>query len=241
VNSEPARLTLSEKARLIVQAGIIGIPVIGPSLEKLCFGGVEELRLRRVEATLREIGEALERDGKRHKIDDNEDFAGILESVLPRLGRATSEGRRAAFRKLLLNATQLAPGDLKWTEAELAVRMLDSVNEVGLSLIAALHCLLDETRHTRFSIFLIQDDQYILSGKHADEIRPDLDFDGKTYPMARFDYHDSVARFWVEELERLKLITCKSYEAVEIVGVSLTHRAGLLIEWALADGIRRWY
>jgi hypothetical protein len=230
---------INDKAVIAFKAGLIGIPVIGPSLEKLCFGAVDELRMRRVEATLQKIGEALGRDGRDHKIKDNEDFASFLENVVPKLARATSEDKRVAFRNLLLNATQLPSGDLKWTEADLAIRLLDSVNEVGLSLLSALFSIRQATSQTRQSIFLMQDEQLIIPENMADKYREHCIEDGIN-PILKFSYHDSVAKFWIEELERLKMIRFGLFEVVEYQHVCLTHRAGLLIEWTLGDGRRLW-
>ena len=238
--SQETRLSLKDYGINVIQASLLSIPIVGASLEMLVFGAIAELRMKRVEETLREVGFALQEMKAEAHVQNNEDFANLLEGVIPGLGRSCSEEKRVAFRNLLINATQLMPGDPKWTEAELATSFINSVNEVGLSIIASLNSLGSQTRGTSYSIFLMQDEQFIVDSQHADLCRTSYDFDKDGRPFARFAFHDAVARYWIEELKHLGMVTYASRETVEYCDVRLTSNSGLLIEWALDQGERLW-
>ena len=169
----PARLTLGDHARNTFLAGLIGVPVIGPSLEKLCFGALDELRMRRIEATLAEVSESMEREGKSHRIDDNEEFAALQESVTPGPSRATSEQKRVAFRNLLLNVMQLPPGDPGWIDVEVVIRLLDQVNEVGHSFLASFYLIKMDAPKSTISVDFKDDVQTAKYHDHQ-RVRPPL-------------------------------------------------------------------
>lgn len=240
VSNQESRLTIKDHTLNAFQASLLAIPVFGASLEKLLFGSLSDLRMRRVEDTLREVGIALQEMRAEVCIGGNEDFANLLEVVAPKLGRSISEEKRIAFRNLLLNATQLLPGDVKWTEAELATRLLESVNEVGMSLITSIHSIRSNTRRLHCSIFLMQDEQFVVADHHAEFFRTSFDFDRDDHPIARLQFHDAVARFWIEELYRQNLLTYSSCDVLEYRDVRMTSSAGLLIEWTLGQGERLW-
>ena len=98
---------------------------------------MNDLRLKRVEHTLTEIGEAVHRTGVRARVD-TEEFANLLERVLPAVSRAVSEERRAALRNLLINATTVESGSPEWDAANLAARLIEEIETPGLAILAAL-------------------------------------------------------------------------------------------------------
>ena len=113
-----AKLTSGDYAHNVLQAAIQAVPYIGGSLSQFIFGPLTELRFKRIEQTLTEVAEALEIKGVVSSVA-NEDFAALLESVLPDLGRSTNEERRQRYRDLLIKSAQLQHGSVLWQDATL--------------------------------------------------------------------------------------------------------------------------
>ena len=107
------RLGVSGYSAITFQAMLRAVPVIGSSLEHFLFGPASELRLRRLDRTLKEVAEELRARGASPRVD-TEEFARLLEGVLPRLSRATNEDVRMRLRDLLLNATALPAASPRW-------------------------------------------------------------------------------------------------------------------------------
>lgn len=120
------------------QAILKSIPYFGSSLEQFIFGPLNELRMRRIEATLREVAEILRQKEISNYYVDSEEFVNLLESVAPSLSRSTNENRRQRFRDLLLNAAQISPEDPQWDEATLASKILENIDDPGLVILAAM-------------------------------------------------------------------------------------------------------
>src|SRR5579885_1318772 len=120
------------------RAGLQLIPNVGGAIDRLMFGSLDDLRSKRMEDTLKEIGVKLEELGLDHYIDNNEDFGNLLQDVAPPLSRSSNEDRRRRFRDLILNATQIPAGDVRWEEVHFASKLLDSIDAPGLAILAAL-------------------------------------------------------------------------------------------------------
>lgn len=127
---------LKDHAINAFQASLLAIPVVGSSLEKLLFGTLNEKRSRRVERTLEEIAKKVEELGAEPRIDENEDLANLLESLLPQTAKATSETRRERLRDLIFNAITLPSGDPRWSEAKMAAELVEGIDDLGLLVIS---------------------------------------------------------------------------------------------------------
>jgi hypothetical protein len=121
-----------------LQAALIAIPGVGGALERLLFGSLAELRMQRVEQTLGEVGQKLDELRAEIHVEGNEDFANLLEDLLPPLGRTTVEEMRVRFRDLLINAAQIPKGDSGWEEARLAWGLLKEIDSSSMTILVLL-------------------------------------------------------------------------------------------------------
>jgi hypothetical protein len=121
------------------QAGLLAVPVVGSSLERLLFGTIAEMRSKRVLRTLEEICKKLEEKEAVSQVDDNEDLANFLEKVLPQTARATNENKRKRFRDLVFKAIQVPSGDEAWSGANIAANLLEQIDDVGIELLSYFH------------------------------------------------------------------------------------------------------
>jgi hypothetical protein len=121
-----------------LQAALIAVPGVGGALERLLFGSLAELRMRRVEQTLEEVGQKLDEIRAEIHVEENEDFANLLEDILPPLGRMTVEEMRVRFRDLLINSAQIPKGDVRWEEARLAWRLLKEIDFSSVTILVLL-------------------------------------------------------------------------------------------------------
>jgi hypothetical protein len=129
-------LTIKDHAVNVAQGLLKGVPHVGASLEHFVFGPLQELRMRRIETTLGEVANALGPVGALRLAQER--FVTLLESITPSLSRSTDETKRACFRDLLRNAGELDQKDPKWSEAELAARLLDELESPALAILAAI-------------------------------------------------------------------------------------------------------
>ncbi len=136
-NLPNVRFTRKDIARNTAQSLLKAVPWIGEALSQFIFGSLEDLRMKRVERTLAEIGEAIHSGGVKARID-TEEFANLLEKVLPHVSRSVSEERRAILRNLLINASHVEPESPKWDEANLAAQLIAEIDTPGLAVLAAL-------------------------------------------------------------------------------------------------------
>ena len=137
LDKKVSQLSRRDEAENFVQGLIKSIPVVGGTLDQFYFGRLDKLRWKRLQATLTEIVEILERIEASYSLD-NEDFANLLESVIPPLIRSTNEDKRQCLRDLLLNAAQIPAGDPAWDEAKLAANLLDQIDPPGLAILAVI-------------------------------------------------------------------------------------------------------
>src|SRR5438552_18134957 len=86
-----ARPTTGDRNLNAFRAGLQLIPTVGAALDKLMFGVLDDLRSKRLEETLKEIGEKLEALGLESQVDENEDFGNLLQDVAPPLSRSCNE------------------------------------------------------------------------------------------------------------------------------------------------------
>jgi hypothetical protein len=114
------------------------IPSVGPALDKLMFGLMDDLRSKRFQATIKEIGEKVEALGLENQVDENEDFGNLVRDVAPPLSRSANEDRRRRFRELILNPTQIPKGDARWEELYFASKLLDSIGAPGPAILSNL-------------------------------------------------------------------------------------------------------
>ena len=113
------------------RAGLKLIPHIGGALDELVFGQVEEARWDRLNQTLSELGESMQRLEISADAVKKEDFAQLLEVVAPAAGRTTSEQKRSLLRDLLLNAVPLGDGDAEWESARMAAELIVALEAPG--------------------------------------------------------------------------------------------------------------
>jgi hypothetical protein len=96
-----------------------------------------ELRFKRIEKTLSEVATALQADGVASMMS-SEDFATLLESVLPEISRSTNEDRRERYRDLLIKSARLEPGSDLRQDASLYAGLLREIDPPGLTVLGAL-------------------------------------------------------------------------------------------------------
>jgi hypothetical protein len=234
MNDRQDRITLSVKDRDLnaFRAGLSLIPSIGSAIEKLMFGAVDELRWRRFEQTLGEVGAKLELLDSSHRVEDNEDFANFLQDVAPPLSRSTNEDRRRRFRDLILSATQIPSGDARWEEVYTVSRLLDSIGGPGLSVLATV------SRCSNRLVYIYSTPTpYIYDGtpdgKPEEYAKLFQDY-GKPYHLLGYQWN--VIEEWVYRLREMRLVGTQSSDARGgFGGVQLTGLGQLLIRWAVSD------
>lgn len=220
-----------------VQSAICAIPGIGGALEKLLFGAVAELRMQRVERTLNEMSEKLDELRAENHIEENEDFANLLEDILPPLSRATEESKRLRFRALLVKAAQLPVADPQWDDVRIATHFLKEVSGPGLEMLAALHRAY--TRYPRAehcTVSFGDEGTTITMFRHWN---PSMGRDDPCKETFTAKARHIVAEQGFESLAGLGLI---DYDGEGVLwndmwrkGVVITHAGKFLIDWVLAD------
>lgn len=244
------KLAAKDHALTALQAGLLAIPVYGASLEKLLFGGAAEVRMRRVEETLAEVCEKLVEQGKAANIEGNEEFANLMEEVLPPLGKATIESKRARFRDLLFNAMQLPPNDKSWEAASLAASTLANLNGTAMEILAGIHlvsqsdqpyqyrsrpCVINMggLRHRKklgYYLALQQESQ-------------SFSLDAPECPKSTFfDLSESepvIIRETLNKMTSLGILKFKAERNFLHHGIVLTDLGQLLIRWAISDAFEQ--
>jgi hypothetical protein len=212
-------LTREDLTHNTMQAFLKAIPVIGESLNQFIYGAFADLRMKRMEQTLREIGEALRNGGR----VDTEEFVNLLEKTLPIIPRAASERKRRFFRDLLINAAKNEPDSPRWADADLAADLISEIDPPGLAILAALgHC--QQTR------------QYV-----EREPTPRVyDEENQTNAAGRFyeiGYGWPVVEEWVWRLKEKRLIGLGSAASGGgFGGVYLTALGRFVVEWGMVAG-----
>lgn len=225
-STEPARedLDLSPKDHAVnaTRAILKAVPWVGSSLEQFMFGPLTELRMRRIEKTLTEIGQTLKRENIPPSVD-NEDFANLLEVVAPALSKATNEDRRQRFRDLLLNASQTRAGDASWEEAKLASDLLSKIDPPGLAILAAIARSASQSFLSLMSLPKPQVFEGAFDPRH-----PQLHHE--------LGYEWPVVEEWARRIRTMRLIDWGEHMASVGYGrVQLTDLGKLLVRWIVRD------
>lgn len=152
------KLKLADHALNTFQAGLLAVPHVGSALEKLLFGAVQEKRLRRVEETLKEVGEKLAAAGIDPPIEGNESLADFMENVIPHAAKATGESKRQRFRDLIFNAIQLPDRDPEWEDVAFVTSLLTQVDDVGLEILSCIYSFMNEQPSNVFALSYRGDD-----------------------------------------------------------------------------------
>lgn len=216
-----AKLTKSDVAANTAQALIKAIPAFGDALEQFIFGPLVELRWKRVERTLAELAEALH---KTHIVGlTTEEFVNLLESVMPKIGRAVNEERRLRFRDLLINAAKLEPGSSAWEEANLTAELIDTIEGPGLAIIAALgKCKSERNTITSRPTSAVYDGE-------AEIVNP-------KGPCFRIAYEWPIVEEWARRIQEKRIIGFMSVDARGgFGGVYLTELGKFFVRWAIKN------
>jgi len=204
------------------QAILKGIPYIGGSLEQFIFGPLNELRMRRIESTLQEIAETLQQRGLTPYVD-NEYFVNLLEVVVPSLSRSINEDRRHRLRDLLLNAAHTPPNDSNWEEANLAFKLLESIDGPGLAILAGI------SKSSSDSVSLV-------SKPTCQVFDGDFDFKNPQGPHHILPYEWPVIEEWARRLNEMRLIGYGSHDARGGFGhVYIRELGKMLVKWTVSE------
>jgi hypothetical protein len=211
-----------------VRVAIQLIPSVGGALDRLIFGLLDDMRMRRFEETLKEIGERIEELGLDHHVDDNEDFGNLLQDIAPPLSRSSNEDRRRRFRDLILNAAQLQPGDNRWEEVYFASNLLNSIGAPGLAIMA----ILSRCKNERVQVFS-RPCPYV---HDAEDDLINHDWTKIAEPHFAIHYDWTVVEEWVRRLTEMRLIWLKGSDARGgFSNVQLTELGQLLVRWSVSD------
>ncbi len=212
------QLDNKDKALIGFQGALMGVPYLGSSLAHFIFGPLAELRIKRIEKTLSELAEMVGEE--KAKTVDNEQFANLLESLIPSLSRAVDEEKRQRFRDLLANAAELSSESTGWDEAHLASTLLSEIETPGLAILAGLHNLATENPVT------------LTSRPTPQIIQGEFDYDNPREPQYVLPYEWPVVEYWARWLRERRLITYSSHDARGGFGsVALVELGSFLVKW----------
>jgi len=216
-------LNPNEELLNVGQAIIKSIPWIGTALDQMIFGRLAELRLQRIEKTLREIGEAL---GDSKNFVDSEEYANLLEVVLPKLARATGEAKRERFRSLLLNAAAQDPAGQEWAATSLAADLVAELDDPALFVLARLF-VFDNSKDVDFvslpSPQLVYSESF--DWQSPDQLTPAIPY---AWP---------VLEEWMWRLKERRILTFKSHDARGgFGGIEFTALGQTVIAWIVDEG-----
>lgn len=222
--SMSTELTRKEETVNAVRAILRGVPYVGGSLDQFIFGRLDELRIKRFEATLNEIAERLN-ESKRTSHVNSEQFVNLLESVAQNLVRATEAAKRERFRDLLLNAATLPPGSAEWEKAKLAGQLLSELEAPALAVIAAVSGYREAHPPSVVSIPKVQ------------VVNPDtFSWDSPSLGFLHIDYDWAVIEEWVRRSREKRLIEFGSHDVRgEFRGVYLPQLGKMLVEWTVGE------
>jgi hypothetical protein len=216
------KLTAKNRAAVTFQALLKGIPYIGDTLEHFIFGPLAELRMKRIERTLTELGEAIRSEGSRARID-TEEFVNLFEKVLPQINRSVNEKRRVLLRNLLINASFSEPGSPEWDEANLAAELVAEIDTPGLEVIAALSKCREQN-----NFMSSQPSPRIYDG--GTEFGKPTD----TYYLVNYDW--PIVEEWILRLREKRLLWSQTHDARGgFGGLQLTDLGRCLVKWAMSS------
>ena len=200
MSDEPEEtLSGKEKTMIGVQGVLLAVPYLGSSLNHFLSGPRNDLQLKRIEKTLAEV--AAQVGEEKSKAAANENFANLLETVLPDLSRAVEDEKRQRFRDLLSNAAELPEGSTEWEEAALAAALLRDIDTPGLAILAAV-ANLDEGETAT------------LTSKPVSQLaRGDFDYDNPGDPQQAIPYQWTVVEYWARWLQEKRLLRWQTHDA----------------------------
>jgi hypothetical protein len=226
-------IDVRDRNKNAVRAGLHLIPYIGQTLDRLIFGNLEELRWRRVEATLRELADTMKVRNIPAEAVATEHFVNLLEKIAPALGRATHEDKRQRFRDLLLNATQIHDSDWQWQEADLAARLLTVIEAPGLALIASIFPIAPEIEAHRRSpawFYLDYEDDWRRAPTLV-SLAPAIGFNETWDTPLPYPY--VLLSEWVERLARRRVFETGENDGGTLKGFRLTDLGRSFAQWAI--------
>lgn len=214
---------------VVGRAILRAIPYVGPPLEEILWGPARETRQKRFEEDVREVLRQLKERAGLDEPRDRDNFVNLAEDIGPALARSTESNRREYFRRLLLNAGQLPPGDSNWHEASLAGKLLGDIEPPGLAILAGL------ARSTMI--------ESVLTLAARCSIQPgDV---GPNRPLGEaivLPYSAPVIEEWARRLRDMRLLDWGSSMTSQVpdgvnghAGVRLTALGQLLVRWAISD------
>ena len=213
------------------QALLKGIPYIGEALHQFIFGPGAELRLRRIENTLHEIGERLEISGVVSTVD-TEEYVSLLERLVPEIARATAEDSRERFRDLLFNAATIPAGSTEWRGVELAGELLSEIDAPGLAILAVLGRCPEAHLPTTNPVPNVQ----LVSRPVPQVVVGMFDFNNPGELQHTIGYDWPIVEECTHRLHEKRLITFSSVDARGGFGnIHLSTLGQLLVRWSLAD------
>lgn len=217
-------LTIKDHAVNVAQGLLKGVPYVGASLEHFVFGPLQELRMRRIETTLGEVANALGPEGAARLTQER--FVTLLESTTPSLSRSTDEAKRACFRDLLRSAGELEQGDPKWSEADLAARLLEELESPALVILAAIARCAAPRSNT-----------LTLTSRPTSQVfEGEFNHDNPGGPQHAIPYDWIVVEYWARILKSRQLIWYGSHDARGGFGdVGLAALGDFLIRWTIRE------
>ena len=221
-------LSTTDHVGNVIRAGIKGVPWIGSTLDQLLFGVGDELRWKRIESTLKELGEKMEERQIPPESILNSDFEDLLRRVSGELGQSTNEDKRKRFRDLLLNVAPIPSGDNEWESARLASELLKQIDAPGLAIMAAAAsegAFVDSEK--KIAIL-----RYPKPQVWPENITNTNGYDQKeVYKLIPYDW--AVIEVWLLKLHDLKLISGQMGMNKAWTNFMLTTRGTFLSQWTI--------
>jgi len=221
MSDEPElELSKEDKNRIALEGALMAVPYVGSSLVHFITGPLIERRFKRIENTLHEVTTGL--GDVKSLAAVNENFANLLETVIPDLSRAVEDEKRQRFRDLLSNAVELPEGSTEWEEAALAAALLRDIGTPGLAILAALSKLDDGETAT------------LTSSPVSQLVRGAFDYDNPGEPQQVIPYQWPVVEYWARWLRENRLIRYASHDARGGFGdVAVAELGTFLLRWVL--------
>lgn len=117
-----------------LRASVQAIPYIGGSLDTLLSGRAAQIHLERVEKFINELAHRLTDVESAAANLNDEAFVDLMLSTFEAVARTRSDQKRSRFAEIITN--QVAKPTL-WEEPENAVRLLSSLEDIHIEIIAA--------------------------------------------------------------------------------------------------------
>jgi hypothetical protein len=228
--STAVELTRRDHVANVSRALLSGLPYIGPSLDRLIFGGMDELRWKRVERMLADLDASLKAREIPPGAVEREEFGDLLERVVPRVYRAESEEKQRRFRELLLRSAALPSGDSEWESARLASELLDQLEAPGITILGALADVASRGEAQIRWWVLASPEPQVFSPPEENASHFDT-----TDLQHALGYAWAVIDTWMRRLVDLRLVTGQRERDTAWTHVSLTSLGSFLVSWILQN------